>query len=66
GPVFFRLKIKINDGDTPETLGTRINKYEHLYQPQITNMVVNGSIKWDGINPNSLKVPTDYTVERFE
>ncbi len=56
GPVFFRTFVKINDDDTPETLGARVNEKEHLHQAWITNLVVNGRITWDGVNPDSLRV----------
>jgi phosphoribosylglycinamide formyltransferase-1 len=60
GPKFFEHKIEINDDDTPESLDARVNAAEHRYQPEITNMVVNGLIKWNGIDLNSLKVPKGY------
>ena len=66
GPVFFRCNVKINDDDTPDSIGTRVNQQEHLYQPKITSMVVNGLIKWDGIDPNSLEVPSNYSIECHE
>ena len=65
GPVFFQCKVKISDDDTPDTIGRRVNEQEHIHQPRITSMVVNGLIKWDGVNPESLKVPSKYSVERF-
>ena len=65
GPVFFQGKVKINDEDTPDTIGTRVNQQEHHYQPEITNMVVNGLIRWDGQDPNSLEVPQGYEINRF-
>lgn len=65
GPVFFRCNIKISEEDSPETLSNRVNEQEHLYQPKITSMVVNGLIRWDGVNPNSLEVPTGYSIEHF-
>lgn len=64
GPIFFKLKIKINDDDTVETLAQRVNKLEHQYQPVITNLVVNGLIHWDGINLSSLKVPNGYLINQ--
>jgi len=64
GPIFFQLKIKINADDTPETLAQRVNQLEHQHQPVITNMVVNGLIKWDGVNKDSLEVPEGYLVEQ--
>ncbi len=63
GPVFFQCKVKINGDDTPDTIGARVNQQEHIHQPRITNMVVNGLIAWDGVSPDSLKVPTGYEVE---
>lgn len=65
GPVFFRCKVKINGDDTPDTIGTRVNQQEHIHQPRITSMVVNGLIKWDGKSPGSLEVPASYSVECF-
>ncbi len=61
GPVFFRISVPIEKEDTGETLAARANKIEHKYQPIITDLVVNGEISWDGINPESLKVPKGYT-----
>ncbi|MEK7150622.1 MAG: formyltransferase family protein [Patescibacteria group bacterium] len=65
GPVFFRCKVKINEDDTADIIGTRVNQQEHIHQPRITNMVVNGLIKWNGENPDSLEVPYDYLIECF-
>ena len=50
---------KIKKDDTPETLGARANKLEHLYQSKITNMVIYEEIKWDGIDPETLVTPSD-------
>lgn len=66
GPVFFKMNVKINDEDTPDSLGQRVNQAEHRWQPIITNMVVNGLIRWDGTNPDSLEFPPDYSIENFE
>lgn len=66
GPLFFRFNVKIKSDDTPETLGKRVNQFEHRFQPEITNLVVNGHIYWDGINPKSLVFPSDYQINRFE
>jgi folate-dependent phosphoribosylglycinamide formyltransferase PurN len=64
GPVFFKFAIKIKNGDTPETLGKHVNEWEHIVQPTITNLVVHGLIKWDGIDHKSLKVPLGYEYHR--
>lgn len=62
GPVFLDCRVKINEDDTPESLARRVNDCEHYYQPRITNMVVNGLISWDGVNPNSLICPRDHEI----
>lgn len=64
GPVFFRLNIPISARDTPESLGEKVNRYEHKYQPLITDMVAMGLIGWDGVNKESLFYPPDYAVEQ--
>lgn len=63
GPVFFRCNVRINDGDTPDSIGARVNEQEHIHQPMVTSLVVNGLIKWDGVDPRSLQVPTGYSIE---
>jgi phosphoribosylglycinamide formyltransferase-1 len=62
GPVFLDCKIKINEGDTPDSLARRVNDCEHYYQPRITDLVVNGLISWDGVNPDSLICPRDHEI----
>lgn len=66
GPVFFKFHVKIREDDTAETLGHRVNQYEHLYQPEITNLVVTGQISWDGVDPKSLKFPEGYKIDQYE
>lgn len=63
GPLFFRRPVKIESDDTPDTLGTRVNREEHLFQPLITDMVVNGFIRWDGVHRDSLIIPSGYMIE---
>ena len=60
GPIFFRFPVDILANDTAETLGARVNKAEHKWQPKITNMVVNSDISWDGQDERSLHVPDEY------
>ena len=66
GPCFFKMRVKINENDTPESLGARVNEGEHFWQPRITNMVVQGAIQWDGVDPKSLVVPPLYQIENHE
>jgi len=60
GPVFFRYPVIIRPDDDATSLAARVNKIEHGWQSFITNLVVNRQITWDGINPDSLKVPSWY------
>jgi phosphoribosylglycinamide formyltransferase-1 len=60
GPVFFRMPVKIEDSDTAESLGHRVNEVEHAWQSHITGLVVSRAIYWDGENPSSLHVPESY------
>lgn len=57
GPVFFRHPVRIEQNDTPETLAERVKEAEHFFQPTITELVVNGKIRWDGKNLKSLITP---------
>lgn len=54
GPVFFQAPVEIFPDDTAETLAERVNLAEHLYQPIVTNAVVEGRVHWDGQNPDSV------------
>lgn len=40
GPVFFQMPVLIRDDDTPETLGARVNRFEHGWQAFVLNQVV--------------------------
>jgi len=62
GPMFLDYRIKINADDTPESLAYRVNQFEHYYQPRITDLVVNGLIKWDGVNADSLVCPPGHLI----
>lgn len=66
GPVFFEKEVKIWTHDTPDTLGRRVNEFEHCYQPIITNLVVHREIRWDGVSPSSLKLPFGYKIHRLQ
>lgn len=65
GPLFCHIPVKIKDDDTPEILGSRVNQYEHFYQPIMTDLVVGGRITWDGQDPNSLRFPPGHTMAGF-
>lgn len=42
--LFFKYPVLIREDDTPDTLGSRVNKIEHGWQSWVTNLVVNGVI----------------------
>lgn len=56
GPIFCSEEVEIFENDTADTLGQRVNELEHKIQPVFTNLVVNGMIYWDGIDPASLVI----------
>jgi len=66
GPNFLRFLIKMREDDTPEILQKRVNVWEHYWQPQVTNLVVNRAIRWSGNPKDKVEVPDDYKIVRFE
>lgn len=64
GLTFAEIHVPIFNDDTAEMLGARVNACEHKFQAEITNLVVNGLITWDGINKNSLVVPEAYWLNK--
>ncbi len=58
GPIFFEYPVSINENDTADTLGARVNRYEHGWQSYITNLVIHGEIALENGN---VRVPTWYT-----
>lgn len=53
--VFFQRMIPISSAFKDENgLQKVVNIVEHLWQPEITNRVVNGEISWDGKDPKSI------------
>lgn len=56
GPVFMTAGVWIYDDDTPATLAKRVNKAEHEYQPLATEMIISGSVTWDGVDPKTMKI----------
>jgi phosphoribosylglycinamide formyltransferase-1 len=66
GPIFFRHNVKIEGDDTPDSIGSRVNKCEHRWQPEITNLVVYREITWNGRDFDSLRYPSGYEVVRYD
>ena len=60
GPIFFEYRVPLKKGMTADDIQCAVNKAEHEWQPRITNLVVHGEIRWDGKNPQTLKVPAGY------
>lgn len=65
GPVFFKCNINLEDGDTADSIRLKVAEQEHIHQPRISNMVVNGHIRWNGKDTDSLETPDGYKVEHF-
>ena len=57
GPVFFEHRVPLHAGMSADEIAKAVNITEHEWQPKITNMVVQGQIRWDGKDPVSLVVP---------
>jgi len=45
GNLFFKLPVEIEPDDTPDSLGARVNKQEHVWQSFITDLVVHRHIR---------------------
>jgi len=66
GPVFFKLVIPILPDDDADRLAYRVNALEHVWQPDITNLVVTGQIRWSGIPGDPVIFPPGYArVQRI-
>ncbi|MCK5084305.1 MAG: hypothetical protein KAQ64_01485 [Candidatus Pacebacteria bacterium] len=59
GPLFFSFPVHIEPDYDADKIGAEVNRIEHGWQAFITNLVLEGKIRWDGKNPESLVVP-DY------
>jgi phosphoribosylglycinamide formyltransferase-1 len=65
GPVFFRLNIPILPSDTPDSLGARVNAFEHNWQPTTTGLVVRREIRWSGRVGDPVLCPEHYRSARW-
>ncbi|MEK9177075.1 MAG: formyltransferase family protein [Patescibacteria group bacterium] len=61
GPVFFEHPMPLRPGMSAEEIQEKVYGIERVWQPKITNLIVNGDISWDGKDPSTLKVPEGYT-----
>ena len=39
GPVIAQWRVRVNDGDTPETLAARVLEVEHILYPRVVEMI---------------------------
>lgn len=60
GPVFFRISVPMVGIPNFEAFKKITHETEHQFQPEITRLVIRGEISWDGVHPESLKVPVNY------
>ena len=60
GPIFFEKPVSLQRGMSWEEIKKLVLAEEHTWQPIITDLVVLGQIFWDGKNPATLSVPTNY------
>jgi phosphoribosylglycinamide formyltransferase-1 len=60
GPIFFEHRVPLQEGMDADAIATAVNVTEHEWQPKITNMVLQGQIRWDGKDPASLHVPEGF------
>ncbi len=55
GPVFFRTPLPLRGIKTYEDYRKIVRIHEHNFQPRLAELVMNGDISWDGVNPESLR-----------
>jgi phosphoribosylglycinamide formyltransferase 1 len=48
GPIILQSAVKVEDGDTPESLSARVLKQEHLVYPLAVKLFVEGRLKIEG------------------
>eukprot|EP01066_Platyproteum_vivax_P009811 Platyproteum_vivax@DN4347_c0_g1_i1.p2 len=60
GPVFLRVNVPLETGDSAETVAQKANSKEHEVQWIGTQAVVSGLVKWDGADPATLQLPSDW------
>ncbi len=57
-----RVPVQIRGDDTAKILGSRVLETEHLIQPLVTNLVLNGQISWSGVKGEPVVFPKDYDL----
>ncbi|TAK95129.1 hypothetical protein EPO05_05035 [Patescibacteria group bacterium] len=53
GPIFWEFPVLLEKGDTPDSIGAKVNKVEHCWQSYMLNKVIQGDIYLD---PKTLTV----------
>ena len=62
GDLFFEYPVPIAPDDDSESLGSRVNRYEHGWQSFITNLVVTGQIR---MTEGGIIVPNWYNKQVY-
>lgn len=57
GQVFFRFPFSLSGIGSYQSYRTVVRTLEHAAQPFLADLVMRGEISWDGVHPESLKVP---------
>jgi len=65
GPSFFKYPLWVETGDDADSLGGRVNRYEHGWQSLVTMLVITGQISWSGIKGDEVRVPLWYRTMPF-
>jgi len=60
GPIIFRQSLALKKTDSLQDIVGRASNVSRGWYGKIANMVLNDQISWDGVRPESLKLPSNY------
>jgi phosphoribosylglycinamide formyltransferase-1 len=60
GPKIFVYPVPMDHRDDAESLGVRVNQFEHEWQAPITHMVLTEQISWTGRKQDPVRFPPGY------
>jgi phosphoribosylglycinamide formyltransferase-1 len=46
GPVIMQGRLKVQAGDTPETISARVHTLEHIIYPHVCSLIAAGRVEW--------------------
>jgi phosphoribosylglycinamide formyltransferase-1 len=58
GPIFYEHRIPLTPDMDALEIARQVREAEHAKQPRLTNLVVHERIAWDGMRPESLRLPS--------